>query len=139
MSFPSPENLIIVPTHRSSIDGLAFSSRNVYLSDAQRKFAGTLFAALEAGRDTWNNHDGRSRDDVVAAATDIIRTRAEEAHRHGVQMTLEYIEMNDPDSFDAVDWLSTDKVRPVIISGALKLGGTRLIDNILCGDSSNII
>jgi len=139
MSFPSPENLVIVPTLRSSTDGLALSSRNVYLTDVERKFAGALFEALEAGRATWNNQVGRSRDEVVAAATTVIRTRTEEAERQGVQMTLDYIEMNDPDSFDVVDWLSTDRARPAILSGALKIGRTRLIDNLLCGDSSDII
>ena len=47
-------------------------------------------------------------------------------------MVLDYIEMNDPDSFDVVDWDTKDRDgRPVVLGGALWLGRTRSIDNII--------
>ena len=50
-------------------------------------------------------------------------------------MILGYIEMNDPESFEVVDWDTNDSDgRAVVLSGAFWLGGTRLIDNIILGD-----
>lgn len=138
MSHPTPENLIIVPTHRSPTDGLALSSRNAYLTDTERKYAGTLFEALKAGKEAWEEGEG-SRASVVAHATRIIQTRTDDAARDGVEMKLDYIEVNDPETLDVVDWPRKDHTRAVIVSGALMIGRTRLIDNLLCGDSSDII
>ena len=54
--------------------------------------------------------------------------------------SLDYIEMNDPESFDELspdvsrgEWEADQAGRPVIISGAMYVGKTRLIDNIVLG------
>lgn len=64
---------------------------------------------------------------------------------------LDYIEMNDPVSFEVLpnsttrssweadeDGVGRDNERPVILSGALWVGKTRLIDNIILGDGRRL-
>ncbi len=57
-----------------------------------------------------------------------------------VDLRLDYIEMNDPETFDELDagisradWEAEREGRPVIISGAMYVGKTRLIDNVVVG------
>lgn len=63
-----------------------------------------------------------------------------------VNIRLDYISMNDPDTFEVLpdaiskaDWEgSGDAGRPVILSGAMWVGRTRLIDNIVLGDAKKL-
>lgn len=60
----------------------------------------------------------------------------------GMDMRLDYIEMNDSETFDVLDVSSNHQLAgdiPVILSGALWVGKTRLIDNIVVGDLKRII
>ncbi|KAF8313314.1 pantothenate synthetase [Cantharellus anzutake] len=141
ISHPLPENLIIVPTQREKEDFLALSSRNAYLTSIERPFAPTLYQALTAGRQVWEEISGSgSREGVVAAAREVIKRRQEEAIQAGVEMRFDYVEVNDPDTFDVVNWRRKERPegQPVIISGALWIGRTRLIDNLLSGDTKEI-
>ena len=55
----------------------------------------------------------------------------------GVEMRLDYVELSDSDSFEVVgdDKTRVDYgTRPVLLSGALWVGRTRLIDNLILGD-----
>ena len=97
-------------------DGLAMSSRNIYLSPEDRAAAVVLRRALDAGRDVA----GAGEDDpaaVVAAMTDVVgaEPRAE----------LDYAAAVDPATLDVPDRLGPE-ARLLI---AARLGGTRLIDN----------
>lgn len=63
----------------------------------------------------------------------------------GVDMKLDYIEMNDPESFDVLEpcetrakWEAGVAERPVILSGAMWVGKTRLIDNLILGDAASL-
>ena len=138
LAHPLPSNLYIVPTYRSSTDGLAFSSRNVYLTPAEREVANVLYQSLRVGERAWKE-GGRREGAVAAAVAHIAKVKREvEAKRKDggeLTMVLDYIEMNDPESFDVVDWETKEgDGRPVVLSGALWLGRTRLIDNIILGD-----
>jgi pantoate--beta-alanine ligase len=60
----------------------------------------------------------------------------------GVDVRVDYIEMNDSETFDVVGASSNYRLAgdiPVILSGALWVGKTRLIDNIVVGDLKRII
>ena len=100
-------------------DGLALSSRNRHLSSAERLLAPALFQALRAVR---AGVEGGSTDAAVVLAR-AIATIPE----HG-SLRLEYLELVDPASFQPVH----DITGPVVAAGALWVGGTRLIDNLLC-------
>lgn len=131
---------------------LALSSRNAYLTPYEREHAApTLFAALEAARSAWQN-DGRTKSECIACARAIIERRATELKdgdgtNPPVSMLLDYVQMNDPETFDILpeditreQWESEVRARPVILSGAMWLGKlkTRLIDNVVLGDAQSL-
>ena len=106
--------IVGVPTVREA-DGLALSSRNRYLDDAQRRCAATLSAALRAGSGAAARGLGPAA--VLAAAHRVFDPGSVENPR------LDYLVLTDPD------------LRPDPVSGEARLlvaawvGGTRLIDN----------
>jgi pantoate--beta-alanine ligase len=103
----------IVPTVREP-DGLAMSSRNVYLDAAQRAQAPTLYRALLATRAALQR--GSEKADAVAAGAALL----------GAMAKLDYLDLVDSYSFAPLDRLQT----PAFIIGAARLGTTRLIDNL---------
>jgi pantoate--beta-alanine ligase len=113
-----PVKVAAVPTVREP-DGLALSSRNQHLNAAERALAPSLFRALSAARDA-----------VAAGTTDAkdARQRAAEAIPPDERLRLEYLELVDPRTFQPVATVSG----PVVAAGALWVGRTRLIDNVLC-------
>ena len=98
-------------------DGLAMSSRNTYLSGAQREAAGALYQALAEARGlaaAGTRDAGR----LIAAAQKIISARPE--------ARVDYISIVSPDTLEAVDPVD----RPARMALAVKIGRTRLIDNM---------
>jgi len=97
-----------------------------------------LYRSLSIGGQAWK--EGRGREGAVAAAIEhIIKVKrlveADKEHGAELPIVLDYIEMNDPERFDVVDWDTKEgDGRPVVLSGALWVGRTRLIDNIILGD-----
>ncbi|TCD63874.1 pantothenate synthase [Steccherinum ochraceum] len=148
LSHPTPENLHIIPTSRDRKTSLALSSRNAYLSPAERELAApTLYAALQEARRSWES--GLPKSECIIRARELVRLRAEElaASSDKIEMRLDYIELNDPDTFEQLPDATTRvayaldsaegeymKDRPVIVSGAMWVGKTRLIDNMVLGD-----
>lgn len=141
LSHPSFENVSIIPTFRDPNDGLALSSRNAYLSADEREVAGCLYAALRIAAATWRSSRsagaGRAvaRQAALSTAQEHInanKTRCEQEEK-GVAVKVDYIEINDPESFEVVedDAHSEGEERDVIISGAVWIGRTRLIDNLI--------
>ena len=105
------------PTVRDR-DGLAMSSRNVYLSAEERRIAPLLSRALRAGRQVIV---GGVRD--VAAVERIMRQTIEQAPT----VHAEYLAVCDPDNLEP---LSAVAARTVLL-GAVRIGSIRLIDNLL--------
>jgi len=57
-----------------------------------------------------------------------------------VKLKLDYIGITDPETFEPVEWVQQDDPnRTAIITGALFVGKTRLIDNLLSGNISSIL
>ncbi|KAH8092456.1 Pantoate-beta-alanine ligase [Cristinia sonorae] len=151
LSHPTPDTFYIIPTTRDPISSLALSSRNAYLSDTERELAAPqLAAALRAAKHSWAS-GGANKASCIQVATELVSTKAQElATAHGIQMKLDYVEMNDPETFDVVPDDVTREVylreqvggvegeRPVILSGAMWVGKTRLIDNIVLGDAKHL-
>jgi len=109
--------LIVSPIVREA-DGLALSSRNVFLTAAQRRQALVLRRAL-LQVESLANAGQRSAPDLASAALAILA--AEPA------ATLDYFEIVDPDTLDPV----ADLARGALVAVAATFGATRLIDNIL--------
>ena len=117
---------------------LALSSRNTYLTDHERTHAApTLYAALNAAKTAWAA--GASKGECISRAHAVIEQKKGELG-DTVDLRLDYIEMNDPESFDELspdvsrgEWEADQAGRPVILSGAMYVGKTRLIDNIVLG------
>lgn len=97
-------------------DGLAMSSRNVYLSPDQRSVAPMLFRTLKATSKRMRNGD-----DFQAALADGARVITEAG------FALDYLEARHAESLAPISSLSEGPVRLLV---AAKIGTTRLIDNI---------
>jgi pantoate--beta-alanine ligase len=109
--------ILVRPTIRER-DGLAMSSRNVYLSPDERRIAPLLSQALHAGRQMI---EGGMSD--VASIKRTMRHTIEQAPA----IHVEYLAVCDPDSLEP---LSAVADRAVLL-GAVRIGSIRLIDNLL--------
>jgi pantoate--beta-alanine ligase len=105
-----------VPTVRDA-DGLALSSRNGYLSPAERGPARSLFAGLQAAGQLYA---GGERDAALLQA----------AARARLAVEPEYLEVRRRDDLSAYD-----PARPAILLVAARVGTTRLIDNLSLEDA----
>jgi len=111
-----PIRLVVGETVREP-DGLAMSSRNGYLSAAERRDAAALPRALFAARDRF----ARGERDAALLA-DLTRRELEAAG-----LTVDYVEVVDPETMHPVARASPGAA----IAAAVRLGNTRLIDNVL--------
>ena len=105
------------PTVREA-DGLALSSRNAYLSPAERQAAPVLYAALCAARQRC---DEGQRD--AEAIREEMRAFIEDA---GDQARTDYVSIADPETLEELATID----RQALASLAVYIGRTRLIDNI---------
>ena len=99
-------------------DGLAMSSRNMYLTSEQRKSACSLYQALKESRRMVKNGETNAGAIVQSAATSI--------SRHPGTM-IDYIAICDPKTLDE----ETVVKGPVLMALAVKVGQARLIDNMI--------
>ena len=102
------------PTVRET-DGLALSSRNVFLSAEERRAATVLYRALEAGARTLRN--GQSHEDVRRVMEDVVGAEP--------LAELDYAAVVDPDTF------GDPAGHPRLLVIAARVGRTRLLDNML--------
>jgi len=105
------------PTIRER-DGLAMSSRNVYLSTDERRIAPLLSQALRIGRQMIL---GGMND--AAAIERIMRQTIEQAPT----IHVEYLAVCDPDSLEPLSVVAAHAV----LLGAIRIGSIRLIDNLM--------
>ncbi len=111
--------IITMPTVREA-DGLAVASRNVYLNPEERKAALVLHRALYLARELW----GKGRKDAEK-----IRQRMRALIEKEPLAKIDYISIADPETLAEMDTVRT----PALISLAVKIGRTRLIDNVVVG------
>lgn len=141
LSHPTPENLHILPTTRDPHTHLALSSRNAYLTPAELEVAPVVHRALSAGEQVWSNATpSTTGEEVVQAAERTVQDEIERVKRSGddVQVKLDYFEVFDKHTFEPVRGplgMGTEegKKRELVIAGAVWVGKTRLIDNVLLG------
>jgi len=113
--------IIPVATVRES-DGLAMSSRNAYLDPDERKRALALSRALRAACEILA-HGARTTAELAGAARVVLERTP------GVE--IEYVEAVDAETLAPIDRIE----RPVVVAIAVRVGKTRLIDNVVLNPS----
>jgi len=109
-------DIVAVPTVREA-DGLACSSRNVYLNAEERKQAAVLRKALLAAKDSGK----KSAKDIVG----LTRTIISEAPL----ARIDYVDLVDADTLQPIELPGPNS----LLALAVFFGKTRLIDNIVLG------
>jgi pantoate--beta-alanine ligase len=113
-----PAKIVVCPTVREA-DGLAMSSRNAFLSPAERVQAPALRVALAQAEGIIRRGGAKSADVIEAVRADLAR-RAPAGN-------VDYVKIVDPLSLADVE----DALPPVLVALAVKFSRARLIDNIL--------
>lgn len=103
------------PTVRES-DGLAMSSRNVYLSEEERKAALRLSQSLQRARELLQKGVTRANE-IVSQVSDYISADP--------RIRVDYVEVRDAETLEEVDEIN----RPALLALAAFVGPARLIDN----------
>lgn len=112
-----PVEIVVCPTLREP-DGLALSSRNAYLNPAERTAATVLYRALSAAKAAFEagEHDA----DKLRQAMQVILNAEPLAHP-------DYVSAADPETLTELTTIENG----VLLSMAVRMGTTRLIDNFL--------
>jgi pantoate--beta-alanine ligase len=116
-----PVEVVVCPIRRE-VDGLAMSSRNTYLNPDERQAATVLSRALNAAQASYRAGEGDA-DALRQIMTDTIN--AEPLAR------LQYVSCADPDTLQELSGSIPGKA---LLSMAVYMGKTRLIDNLVIGD-----
>jgi pantoate--beta-alanine ligase len=111
--------IIVAPIMREK-DGLAKSSRNIYLSPEERNDAVILFQSLKTAEELI--HGGENN---TAAIIDEVVKKIRTKKTAGI----DYVAVNDAESLAEISEIQ--KGMPVLVSLAVRFGKTRLIDNII--------
>ncbi|HEY5534951.1 MAG TPA: pantoate--beta-alanine ligase [Ignavibacteria bacterium] len=114
--------ILICETTRE-INGLAKSSRNIYLSDSEKDEASILFKTLLAGKEMIIEKEVLSGSELEKKLAKMIETNSPNSK-------LQYLAVTDNDNLDPVENLEDFKGE-LLISLACFYGKTRLIDNIV--------
>jgi pantoate--beta-alanine ligase len=114
-----PVEVIVAPTVRES-DGLALSSRNSYLTAAQRAAAPVIYRALSEGRRLF---DAGERD------AEVLRHAMRTVVEAEPNALIDYVSVADPMTLQELTTVQGE----ALASMAVRFGGTRLIDNLLLG------
>jgi len=109
--------VVVAPTVREA-DGLAMSSRNVYLSTEERQEATALYRALILGKKLIEQGE-RSAERVIGAMRDVI-----EPQPHA---TIDYVEAVDATDLTSASQLSNS----ILLAVAVQFDNARLIDNVM--------
>jgi pantoate--beta-alanine ligase len=111
--------VVAVPTVREA-DGLAMSSRNTYLNPEERKQAAVLYQALTLAQRLYGEGE-RDAETIRRQMTVLIQQQP--------SADIDYISIADAETLEELD-----VVKPLaLVSMAVKIGKTRLIDNIVLG------
>ncbi|MCH7607906.1 MAG: pantoate--beta-alanine ligase [Chloroflexi bacterium] len=112
-----PVAIVAVPTVREA-DGLAVSSRNAYLSAEQREAAPALYRALAATRDRFRA-GAQARAELEAGCRALLAQQP-------LIDAVDYVAAVDPDTMEP--WAGAGVA---MLAAAVRMGGVRLIDNVL--------
>ena len=114
--------VVVCPTIREP-DGLAMSSRNVYLSMEQRKAAPVLYKSLLLAKDMFAIGE-RNAAVILEQMTVFIQKEP--------LAKIEYISISDTETLAELKAIK----KSALVSMSVRFGNTRLIDNIILGKST---
>jgi pantoate--beta-alanine ligase len=114
-----PTEIVVCPIVREE-DGLAMSSRNVYLSAEERKGATVLFRALTRAKEAYENGE-RSGERLREAMRETLATEP--------LAKVQYVSCADYESLEELEEVKGK----ALLSMAVFFGKTRLIDNVVVG------
>ena len=109
--------IVAAPTVREH-DGLAMSSRNTYLNPDERKQATVLYQALTLAQKLYSDGEKDAK---------VIRRQMAELIQKQPLADIDYISIADAETLDELDTVRP----PALVSMAVKIGRTRLIDNVV--------
>ena len=112
-----PVELVVCPTIREP-DGLAMSSRNTYLSGAERQAATVLYRALNAAKEKYDQGERNA---------ETLRSVMRAAVRSEPLAYEQYVSAADPETLRELQTID----KSVLLSLAVRIGKARLIDNML--------
>ncbi len=110
--------IVDVPTVREE-DGLAMSSRNVYLNPDERRAAPVIYNALNRAVDLWRQ--GETRCDALRAEIKAVLGSAP------LVSSIDYVSVADSVTLEELD----ETAPQAMVSTAVRIGKARLIDNVL--------
>jgi len=108
--------VVVVPTVRES-DGVAMSSRNIYLNPRERQAATILFKALTLAQRLWRSGE-KDAEKIRRQMTALIQKEP--------LAQVDYVSIADAETLEELNSLD----RPAVASLAVRIGKTRLIDNM---------
>jgi pantoate--beta-alanine ligase len=110
--------VVVCPTIREH-DGLAMSSRNIYLAPDERGAAGVLYRSLRKGEEAI----------LAGELSGSVVRRVMEEVLGGEKLVrrVDYAAVVDPETLEDVEIIGKE----VVLAGAVFIGATRLIDNIV--------
>lgn len=110
--------LVVVPTVREA-DGLAYSSRNVYLTAEQRQAAPVVYQAIRRAEEMWR---------IGERDANVLRNQARQVlDGEPLIDETEYVSVADAETMEELAVISAT----AMLSVAVRLGRTRLIDNVI--------
>lgn len=111
-------DIVVCPIVREP-DGLAMSSRNMYLSEEERKSALMLYKSLQYAEELIMKAGEHESASVIKKMETLISSDP--------AADIDYIQIVDPDTLEKMDRI----ILPAVVCIAVKIGKTRLIDNII--------
>jgi pantoate--beta-alanine ligase len=119
-----PIEIKTVPIKRE-VDGLAMSSRNFYLSKEERKQALSLYDSLMICKSLFNQGE-KCTDKLIRAIKERIEREPD--------AVIDYIQICATDTLEEVQYING----PVVALLAVRIGKTRLIDNLILGGRDDV-
>ncbi len=109
--------IVALPTVREP-DGLAVSSRNIYLNPEERQAATALYQALTLAQKLWSQGE-RDAKHLRRGITALLKKEP--------LAEIDYVSIANPETLDELAKVTS----PSLVSLAVKIGNTRLIDNVV--------
>ncbi len=117
-----PLNVVVIPILRAD-DGLALSSRNVRLSPPERAAAPVIYRALSVARAQFADQANQPIRDAETLRRIVRETLSAEP-----LVKIEYVSLSDAETLHEIDGAIQHSA---LLSLAVRIGQTRLIDNVL--------